>query len=155
VSGLYVATYRGKVLIGASTRPGKIRVDHIIHDIAVVDSVAYFHLKHGVELSSFITEKQLHRQDGFGIRKHQPDFVFTLNGKKVCVEVELTPKAKKRMLGNIEGNFMPYDKQMWIVPISQTKILRILEDNMSAYPNIGIISLEEIADYIKQAGTAE
>jgi hypothetical protein len=47
---------------------------------------------------------------------------------------------------------MAYEKQMWIVPNSQTKIRKVLKDNETAFPNLEIISLETITNFVKQAG---
>ena len=152
VPGMYSTTHKGKKLVGASVKPDKIKVDQIIHDIAVMDTVIYFHLKVGIALTSISTEKELHKSDGFGIRKHQPDFTFVHEDKIYCVEVELTLKAKERMLKILDDNFTAYDYQKWIVPNTQTKIKRILQNNFSAYPNIQILSLEEVTDYVKQRG---
>ncbi|GHU60110.1 hypothetical protein AGMMS49975_28780 [Clostridia bacterium] len=152
VPSLYFISHKGKTLIGSSVKPDKIRVEQIVHDIAVVDSAIYFHLKHGVELMNVTTEKQLHRQDGFGTRQHRPDFIFKLEDKIHAVEVELTPKGKERMIKILRDNFMAYDYQKWLVPNGQVKIRTILRDNASACPNIEVLSMEEVTDYVKQAG---
>jgi DNA-dependent RNA polymerase auxiliary subunit epsilon len=91
----------------------------------------------------------LHKRDGFGTRKHQPDFAYEVGGKIYCVEIELTPKSKDRTIKILSDNFMDYEKQMWVVPNSQTKIRKILRDNETAYPNIEVIAFETVTDYIK------
>ena len=122
----------------------KIKVEQITHDIAVLDTAIYFNKMHGVEFSNITTELELHRMDGFGQRKHQPDFIFTQNEKTTCIEVELSLKSKSRFLKNILDNFMTYDVQVWVVPSMRTKIAKTLQENRHKYTNIEILTLEEI-----------
>jgi hypothetical protein len=58
------------------------------------------------------------------------------------------------MLANMQGNYMPYDKQLWIVPSEQTKIIKVLEDNLAAIPNIGILPLRTITEFVKEVAGA-
>jgi len=146
VPSLYTVSHKGKILLGITPRVEKIRIEHITHDIAVVDTAIYFSQKYGIDFKDFITEKDLHSIDGFGTRKHHPDFVFTLNNKKYCVEVELSLKAKERLKKIIENNFIDFDFQIWVVPNSEYRIRKILTENMNIYPNIQILSLEDIQD---------
>jgi DNA-binding HxlR family transcriptional regulator len=148
IPSLYFTTHKGKALVHASLKPDKIKVDQVLHDIAVVDT-AIFLLKHQVSLSAITTEKELHQQDGFGVRKHRPDFLFVLKRKTYCAEVEMALKAREHLLKNIKDNFMAYDYQLWIVPNAQIKITKILEEQHANYPNIHIMSLEEVVGYVK------
>jgi len=125
-------------------RSEKIRVEQIPHDIAVLDTAIYFHRVKGIPFEDMITEKQLHSLDGFGVRKHHPDFIFNREGKSYCVEVELSLKAKSRMEANIQANFMEYDHQIWIVPDKACKIYQTLKGNQSQYTNIYILGLQEV-----------
>jgi len=139
IPSLYTLTSKGKILLGQSPRTDKIRVDQITHDIAVLDTAIYFIFQKKIALSDITTEKQLHSIDGFSVRKHQPDFIFTFQNKTYCVECELSLKAKHRLLKNIENNFMAYDCQIWIVPNAQVKIRAILSESMHMYihaPNL-------------------
>lgn len=155
VPSLYYLTYSGKTLLSLNPRQDKIRVEQIIHDIAVLDTAIYFNLKHGIPFSDMTTEKQLHSKDGFGTRKHRPDFIFSLDKKSYCVEVELTQKAKARLQKNIKDNFIEYDYQKWVVPNSQVKIIQILHDSNNQYSNIDIIDLEEVISYVNQFNKPE
>ena len=137
VPGFYSLTHRAKALIGANKRQDKIRFDFIPHDIAVLDTAICFSRKYKIPLKKIITEKQLHSKDGFSIRSHQPDFIFTNGEKKYCVEVELTLKSKERLESNIKSNFLQYDTQIWVVGGSVPKITKILKN--SQYENIKII----------------
>lgn len=142
-------TYKGKLLIGANKRQDKIRIDRIIHDIAVLDTVIYFMVQHEIEIDKIITEKELHSQRGFGQRTHQPDYIFVKADKKHCVEIELTLKAKNRFSEIVEDNYLNYDTQHWIVPNHAVKIKSILEDLNVKCQNIEIIELEGVQNFVR------
>lgn len=148
VPGIYFLTAKGKFLIHATARPEKVKVEQIIHDMTVLDTAVYFMHKQKLTLDDITTEKQLHQLDGFGVRKHRPDFVFQKDDERNCVEVELTLKAKNRLLNIIKDNFMEYDVQNWIVPDSQARIRQILKDSQLFYSNINLISLQEVTGYV-------
>ena len=149
VAGILYLTHKGKILIGANKRPDKIRLDNVNHDIAVLDTAIFFMLKNNIALSAIKTEKQLHIADGFSVRKHQPDFVYTQNQKTYCVEIELSQKSKQRLEENIRDNYTHYDFQIWVIPSSALKVRRYVQEYAVAYPNIQIIKLEEVQNYVK------
>ena len=145
VPGIYALTYKAKLLVSLPQRQEKIRVEQIVHDIAVLDTAIYFHKTKGIPFEDMATEKQLHQKDGFGTRKHRPDFVIMVNGKSRCVEVELSLKAKSRLEQNILANFMAYDSQIWVAPDRHCKIYQILQDNQQKYANhIHVLELQEV-----------
>jgi hypothetical protein len=145
VAGIYSLTSKARTIASLPMRSEKIRVEQIPHDIAVLDTAIYFHSMKGIPFEDMTTEKQLHSMDGFGVRKHRPDFVFNRGGKKFCLEVELSLKAKARMEAIIKDNFMQYDHQIWIVPDKTCKIYQILKDNQSTYANhIHVLELMEV-----------
>ena len=146
---LYSLAPRGQQAVHAPVKSHKIRVEQIHHDITVVDTIIYIMDKFSILLSDITTEKQLHSQDGFGMRKHRPDFIFLKDNRTVAIEIELSLKAKPRLEKNIEDNFLKYDSQIWIVPDNQLKIIQILKSNMKKYSDIRIISLEEVQTYVK------
>ncbi len=148
VPSIYFLTAKGKSLIHVGTGKEKVKIEQIIHDRTVLDTAIYFIHKEGLSLQDIKTEKQLHQLDGFGVRKHRPDFIFTKDEMTYCVEVELTKKAKTRLLNIIKDNFMEYDTQIWIVPNSQQAILQTLTDSQQYYTNIQVHSLQQITDYI-------
>jgi len=149
VPSLYTVTYQGKKLIGVDTKhTNKIRVDLIPHNIHTVDTAIYMLCKYKIASEDITTEKTLHKADGFGKRRHRPDFIFFHKDKVYCIEAELTLKAKERMKKNLKDNYDDYDYQIWIVPKHQAKIRDILEESKDRYPNIYIISLEEVSDYV-------
>ena len=150
IPSIYFVTTKGKKLIQSNARLEKVKIEQIVHDMTVLDSAIYFMQKENLSLQDITTEKQLHQSDGFGIRKHRPDFIFTKNDETTCVEVEMTQKSKTRLFNIIKDNFMDYDNQIWIVPDSQTVIYQTLKENQKFYTNIHIMSLKEITDYFHQ-----
>lgn len=150
IPSLYYLTYKGKTLLNLSPKQDKVRIEQVTHDIAVLDTAIYFILKENISLADITTEKELHSIDGFSMRKHRPDFVFTKDGKKYCVEVELNRKSKERFEKNLHDNFMEYDYQKWVVPYTQVKIIQLLNENENLYPNISILHLEEVTNFVRQ-----
>lgn len=142
--GIYSLTNTGKSLIQAPRSNPQVRIEQIIHDSYVTDTAIYICGKYHIPFEDITTEKQLHRLDGFSNRKHRPDFIFSKNEKVSCVEVELTMKAKVRFEKNIKSNFENYDSQIWVVPDLKTNIAKTLIENQSIYPDILILSLEEV-----------
>ena len=140
---LYGITSKSKILVPEVNLQNKIRIEQITHDIAVLDTAIFLHETQGIPYDEIQTEKELHRKDGFATRKHRPDFTYTKNNQNICVEVELSLKAKHRLEQNIKSNFLAYDKQIWIVPAKENKITSILEENTTSYP-IEIIELKEV-----------
>jgi hypothetical protein len=144
VPSIYSNTSKAKNMAGLPGRSDKIRIEQIGHDIMVLDTAIYIHKATGIPFDAMQTEKQLHMQDGFGVRKHRPDFVFFKGNEKYCVELELSLKAKSRLENNIKDNFMEYDKQIWVVPDRNTKIAQIIKQNIDKYPELIIWELERI-----------
>lgn len=151
VPSLYFLTKKGKLLIGVSNYKNSIKIEQIVHDIIVLDTAIYFHTNKKILFSHMKTEKELHSLDGFSNRKHRPDFVFidNQNQKTNCVEIELSAKAKNRLEKNIQDNFMNYEKQFWIVPKQQKKILKILKESSQIYANINMILAEDVSKIVK------
>lgn len=141
---LYFLTRTAQVLIHAFTHEPKIRIEQIVHDIAVLDTAIFVHSEKAVPFSDMQTEKELHGIDGFSNRRHHPDFIYQQGRRSVCVEVELSLKARTRLEKNIQSNFSNYDTQLWIVPDRHSKISAILEEQSRIYPNIQIIELSEV-----------
>jgi len=147
VAGIYRNTAKGarvEALPNVSGR--KIRIEQIKHDITVLDTVIFLSKKHGVEYNAIQSEIELHRLDGFGIRKHRPDLVFMKDDKKICVEIELALKARNRFENIIKDNYRTYDNQIWIVPSKDSKIATTLKKNKNMYDNIHILTLDKVQD---------
>jgi len=148
VAGIYSNTNKAKKIIALSNINHKIRLEQLKHDIAVIDTAIYFNKKYGVKYNQITTEQELHRKDGFGRRRHRPDFVYIEESEKIsCVEIELTLKSKDRFETNMKNNFLEYEKQTWVVPSKEIKIADILKNNMSKYTNIEILELQEVQKY--------
>jgi len=139
---LYTVAHKGRILIGANKRENKIRLEQITHDIIVLDTVIFFKEKYNLALSDIESERELHIRDGFGTRKHQPDFVFTYKDKKYAVEIELTPKAKANLERNVQGNYLGFDSQIWIT--DDIKVLKMIQSLFNEYGGIEIVRLGEI-----------
>lgn len=146
IPSLYSLTHQAKVLIEAPTRTEKIRLEQISHDITVLNVAIYFHKVKQIPFADIKTEKQLHSMDGFSNRKHRPDFIYTINEKSFCVEVELSLKNKDRLEKNIKQDFMNYDFTFWVVTDKENKIAQIIEQNRTIYPNIEILELRQIKE---------
>lgn len=143
---LYTTTHKSRMLIDANKRADNIRIERINHDITVLDCVVAFISRYAITLDDIITEKEMHARDGFGNRRHYPDFIIEKDGEKIAVEIELTLKAKERILKNGKDNFLICDKQIWIISQSSRKINEILKELQSRYPNIEILFLEDVVN---------
>lgn len=150
VPSIYFVTPKGKKLIQSNVRPEKVKIEQIVHDMIVLDTAIYFMHKESLLLNDITTEKQLHQLDGFGMRKHRPDFIYTKNNETNCVEVEMTPKSKTRILNIIKDNFIDYDTQFWIVPESQSVIYNTIKNSQKFYANVKIIHLTEITEHLQK-----
>jgi len=139
---LYTVAHKGRILIGANKRENKIRLEQIAHDVQVLDVLVLLKEKYALKLSDIESERELHIKDGFGVRKHQPDFVFTYENKKYAVEVELTPKAKANLEKNVRDNYLNYDYQIWIT--GDAKVYGMIQNLLDEYSNIKIVRLEQI-----------
>lgn len=145
---LYTLTHKGRILLGVNKREDKIRVDKITHDTYVLESVIYYMTKYNLSFNDIESEKELHIKGGFGTRKHQPDFVFTLAGKKSAVEIELHPKTKERLEKNVRDNYLDFDNQIWIT--DDKKVCGLLEKFTAEYTNIEIIRLGAILKSVRE-----
>jgi len=145
---LYTPTHKGRILLGANKREDKIRIDRIAHDIHVLDSVIFYVFNDGISLPNIETEKELHIKDGFGTRKHHPDFIIASDNGKIAVEVELNPKTKNRMENNVRDNYINFDGQVWIT--SDSKVISLLKGFENEYSNISILQLEKVLEYVRE-----
>ena len=144
---LYTLSHKGRMLLGVNHKKENIRIDRILHDIHVLDTVIYFVKKYNLALNNIISEKELYSLSGFTVRVHHPDFIIDYKEKKLAVEVELTPKNKEILEKNIKANFINYDSQTWIS--NNIKVLNLLAKLKDTYSNVVIINLGEVLDYIR------
>jgi hypothetical protein len=152
VPGLYFVTNKGLEDFGLDMSLSNIRLDQLSHDIAVIDTAIYFILSHGIARESIKTEKEIRKELGFNPRIHQPDFIYTQNNKKYCVEVEMTLKTKERIEKITKDNYLKYDEQSWIVPKNRIKIREILSIMSKKYSNIKLLDLDSVTEYVKNCG---
>ncbi|WP_346697786.1 hypothetical protein [Thomasclavelia spiroformis] len=141
---LYYLSKNGMRLIHVKVKDENIRIDQIHHDITTLDCLKRLIDKYNFQLDNMTTERELHINDGFGVRKHHPDLVFKKDDETYAIEVELNVKAKNRILKNIEDNYLNYDYQIWVVPLSQVKIKHILTESLNKYDNIEVVTLESL-----------
>ena len=142
---LYRCTHKGRMLLGVNKRADTLRLERIMHDVHVLDSVIYFIHKAGVTLDAIISEKELHTKDGFGHRRHYPDFVMNTRNGQIAVEIEIALKSKERLEKNIRSNYLEYEQQYWIVG-ETPKIFELINAFKAEYSNIEIIQLKEVAE---------
>jgi len=145
---LYTVTHKGRILIGANKRENKIRLEQINHDIKVLDTLICFKGKYGFSLADMESERELHIKDGFGTRKHHPDFVFLHNRKRYAVEIELTLKSRNNLERNIRDNYLNYDNQVWVM--EDNKVLATLRNLSNEYANMEILRFENLGEIICQ-----
>jgi len=141
---LYTLTHKSRVLLGINARVDKIRIERIRHDLIVLDVVSLILKKYSISLNDIITEKELHRKDGFSKRKHQPDFLFDYDGKRCAIEIELTVKNKDTLDKNVKLNYMNYDYQAWFIEKTNKKLIRNLDECKRKYDNMSIYYIEEL-----------
>lgn len=144
VASIYTLAHKGLIYMGLNKRKDKIRIDTIRHDITVIDTLIYLIRRRIIDSVDNVTsEKELNRDNGFGKRRHQPDFIFNKDNKSYCVEVELSIKSMERLEKNIKNNFMNYDHQIWVVE-KNSKIERNIEMFTSKYRGVSILYLGEV-----------
>ena len=141
---LYTLAHKGRVLLGVNKRAEEMHEGKITHDIYVLEAVIFFIKKYSLTVEAIESEKELHVKDGYGIRKHQPDFVFSLNDKKYAVEIELTLKTKARLEQNIRNNYLNFDGQIWLT--HNRKVRLLLQSFAGEYPNMQIKTMKEVKE---------
>ena len=142
---LYTLSHKGRILLGVNKRADQIHLEQITHDIYVIETIIFYLRHYALTLDEVVSEKELHIQDGFGERKHHPDFIILNQDKKYAVEIELTPKNRVRLEKNIKANYLNYEAQIWIT--DNQKVRALLESFSSKYPNMQIKNLKEMKKY--------
>lgn len=140
---LYYLTPMGKKLIHATPVKEKIRIDNILHQVFLLDHLPMLIDKYHFSLDNIQTERELHSLDSFGTRNHRPDLVFLLDDKKVAIEFERSKKAKNRLKTNIESNYLDYDRQIWIVPSTQAKVISWITEEINNYLGIEVVVVDD------------
>lgn len=143
-----MVTQKAKEIFNLQYFTSSIRIENIQHDIAVIETAIYLS-HHGVDYNTIITERELKHQAGFGNPKHYPDFVYSQNNSTYCVEVELSLKKQATLESNIKSNYLKYDNQKWFIPVDKVKITEHVIQAEKKYPNIEIIPLDVVKEYVK------
>ena len=144
---LYTLTHKGRMLVGVNKRADVLRLEKIMHDIHVLDAVIYICKKFNLAVSSIISEKDMHCSDGFGNRRHYPDFIVYTPKQMIAVEIEIALKSKDRLTKNVESNYMNFDSQWWILG-DNPKLNTLLKELQSSYSNIRVQRLEDVINYV-------
>lgn len=144
---LYTLTHKSRMLLNLGKREERVRLDLLRHDILVIDVLIFLMKQKNIKLDDIVTEKELHKIDGFSTRSHKPDLIFSLSkDQKIAVEVELSLKALTRLKNIVKQNFLDYYMQLYFIEGSNTKLLKILQGLKEQYPNIHILNLDEIKE---------
>lgn len=141
---VYTLTHKGRVLVGFNKRTEKIRLEQLNHDILVLDTVLYFVSVKHIPMDSITSEKELHSKDGFGTRKHYPDFVIEQGGKTYAYEIELSLKSLFRIEENVRLNYINYDYQVWVIEKDNKKLRSTIENVLSTYQSTSILYTCEV-----------
>jgi len=145
---LYFVTRKAVQIFGLGYYTPSVRLDAIIHDIAVIDTAIYV-IDRGVDSKSIVTERDLRNRAGFGRARHFPDFYYVVDNTTYCVEVEMSEKSVTALAKNIKSNYTNYDIQRYFIPSDKVKIIENVERLEKDYPNIAIIPLEEVTEYVR------
>ena len=144
---LYFTTKLAQDFFNLEYITSDIRIDKIKHEVNVTNTAIYFinHMK--ILDDSLITERELKHEDGFCRQRHRPDFIYEKDNQTICIEVEMTEKARERLEKNVRENYLNFDTQYWIV--GNEKIKNNIQKLESRYTNIEIIELETIQEHIQ------
>ena len=146
---LYFVTPKGKKIFNLEFLTRNVRIENIMHDINVIDTSIYFMKSYNMPSTDIASEREIKHTDGFNKKIHRPDLVINLNDETICIEIELSVKQFAKLEKNVKDNFITYDKQIWIVRKDSNKILDNLKKLERGYPNIEVIPLEKIQEFIK------
>lgn len=150
VPALYMTTEKAKRKCDLMYITKSIRIEHIVHDVLVIDTAIYLMENRGVNDNEIISERQIKNSLGFGKQQHVPDLVFELNKNKYCVEIELNVKQYNKLKGNVLANYKDYDKQIWFIDTSKKNLVENLNKIKARYNNIEIVDIEKVKAYVKK-----
>lgn len=111
----------------------------LAHTAAVND--VRLHIQSRSPSSVWTSERQLAREKG--TRGHLPDAVVLTDGQRVAIEVELTPKSKRRTIAIINGLCASYDTVLYFVsPQVRANLTKLTAGGR--WPKLGIRELPTI-----------
>ena len=148
VPRLYFVTKKAVKLLDLEYCTQNVRIEQIMHDIAVIDTAIYLINNKGIDNASIITEREMKHKAGFGNPKHFPDFIYTKDNNTFCVEIELSAKKPTTLERNIKNNYKGFDFQLWFIPTDRQKVV----DNVKAIGEkygVKIEPLEKVVGYVK------
>lgn len=146
---LYFITPKAKEIFNLEfISKNNVRIDKILHDILLIDTVIYFIKNKKIDLTYLKSERELRHTAGFSNSKHYPDFLFQYNSKNYCVEIELSVKNFTYLTKNVSENYKNYDGQIWIIDFGKLKLIDNLNKLKKDF-DIYIIDSEVIKNYIK------
>ena len=149
VPRLYFVTKKAVKLLDLEYCTQNVRIEQIMHDIAVIDTAIYLINNKGIDNASIITEREMKHKAGFGNPKHFPDFIYTKDNNTFCVEIELSAKKPTTLERNIKNNYKGFDFQLWFIPTDRQKVV----DNVKAIGEkygVKIEPLEKVVEYVKE-----
>mgnify|MGYP000952380699 CR=1 FL=1 len=146
---LYFITKQAVKIFNLEYYTPSIRIAQIAHDITVVDTIIYLLKNENIDSASIVTERDLKHKAGFGkANRHFPDFEFTKDERKCCVEIELSEKTRTTLAKNILNNFKEYDAQYWYIPSDKSRIIANVKSEGQKY-GVKIIDLERVIEYVR------
>jgi hypothetical protein len=108
--------------------------------MAAVNDVR-LHIQSRSPSSVWTSERQLAREEG--TCGHLPDAVVLTDGQRVAIEVELTPKSKRRTTAIVNGLCASYDTVLYFAsPQVHTNLTKLAADGR--WPNLGLRGLPTI-----------
>jgi len=141
---IYSLTSKSQKLLNIIPKDNEIRLDQFRHNIAVLDVLISLIKQKIITLADVVSEKEMHSLEGFGVRKHKPDFIFSHENNKIAVEIEMSLKSLYRLEANIKDNFLNYDGQIWYIDSQNNKLKNALAKFSEQYTNMRIRNLEEV-----------
>ena len=146
IAPLYFATPKAKEVFSLPFVTANVRMEQVVHDIAVIDTAIFFMQQEALSLADVLTERELKNRKGFGTPTHLPDFVF----HNQCVEVELSLKSAATLERNFKKNYLAYDGQYWIIDFDNRKLKTHLEALQKTHENIQLINLTEVKKVVEE-----
>lgn len=145
IPSLLFLTDKTKRLLNLKYVTKDIRVDKILHDINVIETYIYLIYCYKLDKKVLQTEREIKQEKLL----HTPDIIFIFDNSQYAIEVEMSEKSFDKLEKIIKGNYLKYEKQIYIISENQTKIIDNVNKLKSKYDNINILALEKMKEYVK------
>jgi hypothetical protein len=133
-------TSKGQREAGTGFGPWRPKVGKLAHIAAVVDVRLYVEERSAESL--WASERVLRRE--LAASEHLPDAVVTTEGERHAIEVELTPKARRRTVATIEELGRRYDRTLYFcAPAARRQIEELRRSH--EWPRLAVRPLPEAA----------